>query len=98
MVMRIIDLVRACYTSSDGDVVREALLFHIRGNRSVVVSFAGIDTVTSSFVNSALVPLLDTMPLEEFKRRLRFVEVTHQIGDLIRSRLTQASKRQHAAA
>jgi hypothetical protein len=98
MVMKIRDLILSCDTNADGDIVHRALIAHLRGDRSVIVSFSGMDTVTSSFVNSAFVPLLETMSFDELKRRVRFADVTRQIGDLIRRRLAQTAGKNTLAA
>jgi hypothetical protein len=54
-----------------------------------VVSFEGIQTATSSFVNVSFVKLLDDWPLAEIKRRFRVVQSTRQINEMIKSRLAR---------
>ena len=57
----------------------------------VVVSFDGITTATSSFVNSSIVPLLKTNSFAEIKRRMRVIDSKRQIDEMIRSRLERES-------
>jgi len=64
---------------------------------SVIVSFAGVDTVTTSFVNAAFVPFLETIGFEAFKRRVRIVDATRPTIDLIKHRMNFEARR-HAAA
>jgi STAS-like domain of unknown function (DUF4325) len=89
MVIRIVDIVGAADTADQGSVVfarlRAALASSNR--RQVIVSFEGVKTATSSFVNTAFVQLLELMPLAEIKRRIRVVASSRQINDMIRSRL-----------
>jgi hypothetical protein len=54
-----------------------------------VVSFGGVHSATSSFVNSAFVPLLDDISLDDLKRRVRVVRSSRQINDMIKTRLTR---------
>ena len=79
-------------TAEQGD----AILIKIRAGlacepNQLIVSFEGIQSATSSFVNSALVPLLDDLEFGELKRRLKIIDSTRQINDMIRSRLEKAA-------
>ena len=56
-----------------------------------ILSFAGIQTTTSSFVNTAIVPLISDLSLDVFKARVRIVESTRQINEMIRARLGERS-------
>jgi hypothetical protein len=47
---------------------------------------------TSSFVHAAFVALLDHFPYAEVKARLRVIESTRQINDVIKTRLDRSSK------
>jgi len=50
-----------------------------------------VKTVTSSFVNTAFVQLLEAMPLADIKRRLQIISSTRQINDMIRTRMERES-------
>jgi hypothetical protein len=54
---------------------------------TVELDFQGITTATSSFANLAFVQLLAKWPLAELKLRLKVVNSTRQINEMIRSRL-----------
>jgi len=62
----------------------------------VEIDFHGITTATSSFANIAFVELLSTWKLDELKRRLRIVNSTRQINEMIKSRLEREGKRRAA--
>jgi hypothetical protein len=87
MVILIKDIVRSADTGDQG----EAVFLHLRQamdtDSVVVISFEGIRTATSSFVNTAFIQLLSTFPLSEIKRRLRVINSTRQINDMVRTRL-----------
>jgi STAS-like domain of unknown function (DUF4325) len=87
MVIRIHDVVASADTGDQGQVVFDRLRRELLSNSEITVSFEGVKTVTSSFVNAAFVQLLRTMALGEIKSRLKVVNSTRQINDMIRTRL-----------
>lgn len=93
MVIRVKDLAPTAYTNADGDVVHAAIADALARADEIVVSFADVDGVTSSFVNSAFVPLLETIGFDAFKKRVRIVEATKPTVELIRHRLNFEAKR-----
>ena len=97
MVIRIAELAPAAYTHDHGGTVHEAIAAELAEREVVVVSFAGIDTVTSSFVNAAFVPFLESLGFEAFKRRVRILDATRPTIDLIKHRMNFEAKRHTAA-
>lgn len=97
MVIRVKDLAPAAYTNDDGDAVYAALAAELAHASEVTVNFAGVDAVTTSFVNSAFVPLLEQLGFEEFKRRIRIVDATKPTIELIKHRLNFEATRHSAA-
>lgn len=83
-------VVAAADTNEQGEVVFNVLLGELQRG-TVILSFEGIKTATTSFVNSGFVPLLDSLSIEDIKQNLRIVESTKQINDLIRARLFRVS-------
>jgi len=69
------------------DVLKKAL-----DTGSVTVSFDGIQTATSSFVSSAFVALLDHLSYADIKERMRVIDSTRQINDMIKTRLERSPK------
>ena len=98
MVIRVKTLVDVCDTNSQGEVVRAAVVSALAVEGVVVISFSGLSNATSSFVNSAFVDLLETMPFEEIKRRVRVINASRQIVDMIKLRMTFEAERVAAAA
>jgi hypothetical protein len=88
VVIRVQDICGAADTAQQGDKLYEAMLAELSGHDEVVISFHGVDTATSSFVNTSFVRLLSYMALDDIKRRLKIVSSTHQINDMIKRRLT----------
>ena len=86
MVVRALDLVAHCYTQEDGNTIFRAISPILRKGEIVELSFDGVDTVPSSFVNAALINLLESVSFDTIKSNLRFVNTTRQINEMIRTR------------
>ncbi len=86
MVIAVIDHVKYCYGSSDGDAIRRLIVQAFARNESVTISFEGVSEVTSSFVNSALIALLDDHSFEFIRNHLSIAHTRHQIRDMISNR------------
>ncbi|MHB2207761.1 STAS-like domain-containing protein [Methylobacterium sp. CM6257] len=87
MVVRILDATPAADTNGQGEAVLARLLAALNRAEVITVSFEGVTNVTSSFVNAALVPLLETISFGEIKRRVRIIDSNRQINDMIKRRL-----------
>ena len=87
MVVTVRRIVAGTDTAPQGSLVLRQLLEALGSGVDVAVSFEGIKTTSSSFVNVAFVGLLDHYSLDEIKRRLRVVHSTRQINSMIKTRL-----------
>lgn len=85
-VIRVLDYVDHCYNSEDGKIIHDVIEARLKEDEPLLVSFSGVDSVPSSFVNTALVSLLARYEFSQIKRLLRFADTTSQINDMIRSR------------
>ncbi|MFC0271145.1 STAS-like domain-containing protein [Metabacillus herbersteinensis] len=86
MVIKIVDHVGRCYSNQDGLIVKMILLKHLNSNKLVILSFEGIDGVTSSFVNTALIELLEDFDFDKIKQNLKFTNTNRQINEMIKNR------------
>ena len=85
-------------TADQGILLHKALVASLRNSSSPVsVDFEGLTTVTSSFANLAFVQLLTEWPFSELKKRLKIVNSTRQINEMVKSRLEREGNN-HAAA
>jgi hypothetical protein len=91
MVIVALDHVPHCYTSADGLVIAGAVRRCLRRGETTL-SFSGVDDVPSSFVNSAIVSLLDEFSSDEIRKRLSIVNSNRQINDMIRRCMMNAAK------
>lgn len=88
VTIKLLDHVPHCYNAEDGQVVRDVLLEKLAKDDVVTVSFEGVTSVPSSFVNTALISLLNTFPFAEIRRRIRFIDTNTQINDMIKRRFS----------
>lgn len=86
MDLTVKDITSRCYSSEDGRAVYDAIKPHLLADRTVRLSFDGCREATSSFVNAALIDLLDVLDYDRIRSNLQIVDSTSQINDMIRRR------------
>jgi hypothetical protein len=91
-----LDHVKQCFNAEDGAVILRVLEGQLLREPLVTLSFSGVPSVTSSFVNAALVPFLQKHGIQWVREHLRFVEATRQVADMIR-RCFDVAQRSSAA-
>lgn len=75
-----------CYSNSDGEKVYRQIKRYFDQGIRIAVSFKGIDSVSSSFVNSAFIELLRDFSFEFIKDHLTFTDSMTQINTMIKRR------------
>lgn len=91
MVIHVKDHLAGCDTNEEGDALFDMVADEIRRTGAAVVDFHGVLYTTTSFINSAFVPLLECMTLDEIKKGLRVINAYPQIADMIRRRMSDES-------
>lgn len=86
MVIKVLDHVERCYSNADGEVIFALIQPSFSQGDQVTISFAGVDSVPSSFVNSAFIPLLEKHSFDFIRNNLRFINSTKQINEMIKKR------------
>jgi STAS-like domain of unknown function (DUF4325) len=84
-------------TFEDGERLRAAILSVLKKASCVTVSFEGINSASSSFVNGSFVELLEFMSFEEIKLKVQVIKTNRQIADLIKRRLVFVAESRVAA-
>ncbi len=84
MVIKALDHVSQCYSDTDGLVVGGVVRNELRKGRRAIVSLAGVDFVSSSFVNEAFVSLLGSYDADFVKSHLAIIDATRQAADMVR--------------
>jgi hypothetical protein len=87
MVIIVRDLVPGADTADQGIELFPHIRDALKAEQQIVVSFKGIQTATSSFVKTAFVVLLRYMSFDDLKSRLKIVDSTRQINQMIKTRL-----------
>ncbi|RZS80623.1 STAS-like domain-containing protein [Pigmentiphaga kullae] len=98
MVITALQHVRQCYSYADGKALYDVFAPRLLAGDDVTISFDGVSSLPSSFVNAALVPLLEHVSLDFIKKHLRFANTNSQMNDMIRSRLAVEAGRMGAHA
>lgn len=95
--LHVLDLVPQCYSAEDGQQVYQAVAPQLARGEHVALSFAGVPVVTSSFANTALVPLLDLVGADSLRERLALRDLRPAVARLLRQRLaSEAAGRAHS--
>jgi len=97
-LIRVLDHVQRCYNANDGQIIHDVIARQWRQGDSVTLSFEGVDSVPSSFVNVALISFLDDYEFDEIKLKLRFANTSSQINEMIRTRFSFEAKRKAEGA
>jgi hypothetical protein len=87
MVVIVRDFVPGADTADQGIELFPHIRDALKAEQQIIVSFMGIQTATSSFVKTAFVVLLRYMSFDDLKSRLRIVDSTRQINQMIKTRL-----------
>lgn len=93
MVTRVLDLVDSCYNAQDGAIIAAHIAKGFETRSQVVLSFAGVYDVPSSFVNSAIVSLFNRYSPDWVKSHLKVIDATSQIADMIRRCMANGERR-----
>ncbi|NCC84363.1 MAG: DUF4325 domain-containing protein [Clostridia bacterium] len=79
-------IVNRCVTNDDGDVLFLHIQDCMKNGSSVNVSFDDVDSVSSSFVNSAFIKLLDYYSFDDIKKNLIITNSNSHINTVIKRR------------
>ena len=79
--------------NSAGLLLFEQIKENFEQGQSVTVSFEGVPYVSTSFVNSAFINLLQEYSFGDIKEKLQIIKSTSQINHLIKERFAFESQR-----
>ncbi|MFI2132926.1 STAS-like domain-containing protein [Lysinibacillus fusiformis] len=98
MVIEILDHVERCYSNDDGNVIFLLINKAFNQGEHVTVSFSGVNSITSSFTNSAFIELIKEYDISYVKQHLSFVNSNKSINTMIKDRFDFFSAKQVAFA
>lgn len=84
MVIYIAETVEYCYSNEDGEVIYRMIEDELSAGRVATISFKEVGAVSSNFISSALLPILDDHEFEWIKENLKIIDSTKYINDLIK--------------
>ncbi|MCD3218529.1 STAS-like domain-containing protein [Mammaliicoccus sciuri] len=84
-IIKIANYIDSCTTNDQGRIIKELIL--LDNDNPVKLSFKGIDSVTTSFVNSLFVDIMFEKGMDFIKNNINIVESNTQINRLIVERL-----------
>ena len=77
------DLISSASGYDNGDVIYKIIHTALLKKQKIVVSFAGIDAISSSFLNASILRLLEDISFDEIRENLIIVDSTKYINNLI---------------
>lgn len=92
MVLIVRNYVVGANTNEEGTIVYNLICQSIYNGDHVTLSFKGITSISSSFLNSAFVPLFDHVSIDHVKRHLRIIDSNNFINGMIIKRFKQEEK------
>lgn len=90
MVIVVANIADGTHTNAQGAALRDALLDALRHHDHVTLDFFGLGNVTSSFVNSSFVEVVEQLGFENFRMSVRIVNVSRQAAFMIKDRVAFA--------
>lgn len=88
MVIEVLNHVERCYSNDDGAVIFDLIRKEFIKNNRVVISFSGVNSITSSFTNSAFIELIKEFDLDFVKKNLTFINSNKSINTMIKDRFS----------
>ncbi|AVR33460.1 STAS-like domain-containing protein [Bacillus cereus] len=86
VTINVLNHVERCYSNDDGYTILNLIKTAFENNEKVTISFEGVTSATSSFINSALIELLGSYDFDYIRSNLHFINTTKQINSIIKSR------------
>lgn len=81
-----------CTAAEDGDAVREVLATHLRAGKGELLSFEGVEDLTSAFLNSAVGHLVEEFGADVVRARVQAVDATPYQAGLLRKVVDRAER------
>ncbi len=90
-LINVSDICISTYSNADGQSLKAAVTELLSGCETVVVSFHGIDSVSTSFLNSSFGELVSEFGLEIIKKRVKITNYTSSLLNSIKKHINSLS-------
>jgi hypothetical protein len=98
MVIHIKSIINYCDTYEDGQIVYKNIQFVLKNHEKLILSFKGINAISSSFINGAFIPLVNILGLDKFKQKIQIIDSNKTMNRLIVDRLNNENGKNAEAA
>lgn len=83
MVIILMDYIDDCKTNDQGQFIYNLIKAPLINGENVAISFKGFTSVSSSFLNSCLIELLQHISFSDIKKQLSFIDSNKHINESI---------------
>jgi len=87
-LINVLDIVDQCSSPENGEILHRVLKERLFAGERVALSFQGVSSVSTSFINTALIELLEEFDFEVIKSKLSFTDTNRIINETIKRRFT----------
>jgi hypothetical protein len=94
-LINILEITPSTITNSDAVGLKVAMKNAILNGDAIVLSFHGITTLTTSFLNSSIGEIIDEFGFDALKGRLSLIDYTPAIGKAVTDYISNLKKHQH---
>ena len=84
MVIKIADYIKHCSNNEEGKIIFNIIKPLLDDKKKLEVSFEGISSTSSSFINTAFLELLEYYDFDYIKQHLNFIKCNRTINKLIK--------------
>lgn len=84
----------SCYSNEDGEKIYNLIYKELKDGRKITISFEGVNSVTSSFVNTSFIELLNDFTFEYIKNSIEFKKTSKPLRDIITKRFAFEVKKE----
>jgi hypothetical protein len=81
--IKVLDLTQSTVSNADAIGLKVAMEKAILNGESLLLSFHGVTTLTTSFLNSSIGQIIDEFGFDELKGKLNLIDYTPHIGKMI---------------
>jgi hypothetical protein len=90
--IKVKDITKGTFTNEDGLSVYNAIYSAISENDSIILSFEGITSLSSSFLNSSIGEIIEKFGFDFLKNKIKITKYTPQLSGLIVNYIKNYSK------
>lgn len=79
------DLCKSTLSNADGVSLKIAIVNSLKDSKNVLISFKGIDSISSSFLNSSIGEVVDEMHFDVLRNRIKITSYTSHLAVIIQN-------------